>query len=164
MIAVTDVMSRAVATVGPTWTLAELAGFLADEKVLGAPVVDDAGKLVGVVSTTDLVAAIGDDGASYGSEPVFGVFDGAGRWEPLSARLSRERFENGDTKVADVMTTDPITATPDASVGEVAALLLEHGIHRLIITSDGLLRGIVTATDLLAALVAYGEREIASQV
>jgi len=55
MLTVRDIMNPAVVTVAPDTTVRQLARLLADEEISGAPVVDQSGRLQGVVSATDVV-------------------------------------------------------------------------------------------------------------
>jgi CBS domain-containing protein len=132
-------MSREVVLVPQdmdVWTLAKL---FSENEITGAPVVDKEGKLVGVVSQTDIVAHLEEVSRSrFGGADFynFGERDGhAPRHRPVTAQ--------------DLMSPNVISAPPEASVPELSRILLTKHIHRVIITDNGHVRGIVTTSDLL---------------
>jgi CBS domain-containing protein len=129
-----DVMTRDVATMSPLTEIVAAAKFLTDRRITGAPVVDGGGRLLGVVSQTDLTRFQGDD---VGADP-FGGINGD---EP-----------RGTTPVVVVMTDKPVTCSEDTPIEEIARVMLERRIHRVVVTrADGTLCGIVSAMDLLRA-------------
>lgn len=136
-----DVMNPNVLTVQADMTVEELTSFLVDNEISGAPVEDDAGRLVGVVSVTDLASA---------------------RWDPgffvreWGHTLSREelRFEAGtELRVRDIMTPSVYSVDEETPVPEVAETLIKSHIHRLLVTRGERVVGIVTTSDLLGLLV-----------
>ena len=131
-----DIMSRELVTLTPLTDVAAAARLLTERCITGAPVVDAQGRLVGVVSQTDLTRFQGQASA-----------DGWGR-----GGLQSE--ERDSTPVVSVMTDKPICCDEDTPTEEVARLMLERHIHRVLVTKDGKLVGVVSAMDILRALVA----------
>ncbi len=121
------------------WTLARL---FTEKEISGAPVVDSHGKLVGVVSQTDIVAHLKEV-----SRSAFGDSDFYASGEPDDLGASRR-----PVSARDIMSPRVISATPDAAANELAHILLSQRIHRIIITENGEVRGIVTASDLMKVL------------
>ncbi len=118
--AVSTFSADTVAEVPPSATLLEVADALTSGEV-GAVVVRDDGKVVGVVSERDLVGA-------------------------LARRLPMD-----ETTAAEVATTELVWADAAAPVGEVANEMLEHYVRHILVEEDGELAGMVSARDLLGA-------------
>ncbi len=142
-----DVMVSPVITVKPNSSVKEVAQVLLKNHISALPVVDDAGKLVGLVSESDLMRR-----ADLGTE----------RHRPwwLAAlfaeedALAAEYVKAHSHKVADVMTKRVVTAAPDTPLGEIASMLEKHSIKRVPIVENGALVGIVSRANLIQALAA----------
>ncbi|MCA8959257.1 MAG: CBS domain-containing protein [Planctomycetes bacterium] len=137
-----DLMCREISTVPVEMPIGELAEFLSEERIHGAPVVDRSGELVGVVSRSDVIRTVGE-------ESEHPVDDASSLWALALQQLDE------DLRVRDIMTADPITACPEATAGEIAKLMLAEGIHRILVIEGGSVIGIVSATDLLGAIPQY---------
>lgn len=145
-------MKRDVVTVGPLMTLREAGTVLSEHRITGAPVVDRWGELMGVVSQTDIVRC-GATQDELGAPCFYGDPDAASVFETAS-----NRSELDTMRVLDVMTKDLIRADEDAPVEDVIALMLERGVHRVVITRGSKLRGIITTMDVLGSLRAAPAR------
>ncbi|MGC3862861.1 CBS domain-containing protein [Micromonospora chersina] len=135
---VQDVMTIDVATVREGTAYREIVDVLTGRHVTAAPVVDGAGRVLGVVSEADLMYKV----------------ELQGQPQPrriLPDRHRREaRAKAGATLAADLMTAPPVTVTPDASLVEAARAMDARGVKRLPVVDDlGRLVGIVTRGDLL---------------
>lgn len=146
-----DIMRRKVVAVDRRMTAQELTQVLQVNGITGAPVVDEVGVVLGVVSQTDLVRA--RCGGSAGEIPSY------------HRELDEEstppgiHFEEADlTRVEEIMTPGAISFDEETRVETLAAAMLERHIHRVLITSGDRLVGIVTTMDLLRALVALQRR------
>jgi CBS domain-containing protein len=140
-------MHEEVTTVTETMDLREVARILVEEHISGAPVVDEMGTLVGVISQSDLVEyELAAEHELTVEAPFYRrPFDDALRPE----RGFRVEALPADT-VKDVMTPYLITAEEDTPIRDVAARMAQSGIHRVIIVdSDQQIRGIVTSLDVL---------------
>ena len=139
---VRDVMTTQVVNVPPAMRLKELARVLSEARIGGAPVVNEDGDVIGVVSEADLV------GKQIGRPPsrrapldwIFGNGDDA--WE-LRHRAA--------ITVEDAMTAPAITVAADRPLREVAAIMVDRDVNRLPVMEDGRLVGIVTRADLVRA-------------
>lgn len=141
-----DIMRKDVVTVAPHMTLRELAQTLGDAGITGAPVVDRDGRLLGVVSQTDLVRA--EREAPAGD---VGFYQ---RETDESASASGFHYEDPDhRRVEQIMTPGGLCCEESATVEEVAKLMLARRIHRVPITRKGALCGIVTTMDILRAFL-----------
>jgi predicted transcriptional regulator len=145
-----DLMSEEILTVDADMTTGELARYLIDAEISGAPVVDGQGHLIGVVSMTDI-------GRNLAESPGLDPPQSSGFYRDVSPDLTLEdlgqRFvEERAVIVRDVMTPVihqvPVTAT----VPEVARIMVEQHIHRLVVTRGKEPVGIIAGMDLLRLL------------
>jgi CBS domain-containing protein len=102
---------------------------LADAHVSGLPVVDGGGRVIGVVSTSDVLTA---------------------EAEVESQDARRELLEN--TAVRDIMTPRPFTVAPTEDVREAARQMLYADVHRLFVTENDHVIGIISTTDIVRAV------------
>ena len=110
----------------------------------GAPVVGEKGELVGIVSEGDLIR-----------RPETGTSKRHSWWLELLSNertLAAEYVKSHSRKVADVMTSDVITAKPDTPLGEIAAMLERNRIKRVPIVEGGKIVGLVSRANILQAL------------
>lgn len=149
-----DIMRRKIVAVDSRLTLQELTKVLQENDITGAPVVDEAGTVLGVVSQTDLVRTRREPSAgipSYHRE-----LDGA-------ASLGIHFEESDQTRVEQIMTPGAISFDQETPVEKLADAMLERHIHRVLITRGERLVGIVTTMDLLRALVALERKKAPAQ-
>lgn len=121
----------------------ELEQLFLEHRIHGAPVVDDNGRLIGVVSQSDLLAWHFESG-----------HDGIGFYEPVDLRRGElRRLSLADVRtarVAEVMTPLVHAIRPEETAAEAAARMIRHRIHRLVVVDGGLrVLGVVSAMDLL---------------
>ncbi len=146
-----DLMTTTVGTVGPRLTVPELERALAEMRVSGAPVVDERGELVGVVSRYDIVRA--ESGAGAEAEALLGYYQEVGGASPPAAEAARLAGERMATlRVEDIMVRNLITVRPDQPVREVAAILARQRVHRALVVDGRRLLGIVSALDIVRAV------------
>jgi CBS domain-containing protein len=173
---VNGIMRTQIVSVPPEATVRELVKILAEEGISGAPVVGGDGRVLGVVSATDVVrfaaheseipsgeAAWGDrisvDGADADAPfYFFGPEEGNPFTDPVLDLLPGSGFDA--YTVRDIMTPIAFSVRPGDTVEDVVEFLLRGRIHRALVVEDQRLLGIVTPFDVLRAL--YGEpRELA---
>ena len=139
-----DVMISPVITVKPSSSVREVAKTFLERRISAVPVVDDQGKLVGIVSEGDLMHR-----SEAGTERRRSWWlRGLTGDETLAAEYVKAHAR----KVADVMTRNVITASPDTPLHEIAALLEKNSIKRVPIVRDGALVGIVSRANLIQAV------------
>jgi len=125
---VADIMQANVRSINRDSTVAEAIGLMAELHVSGLPVVDDAERVVGVISTTDILQAETE-------------------WRgPRRADLIES------TPVSELMTPRPLMVAPTASIREVAQQMLYGEVHRLFVEDEGRMVGVVSQTDLVRSL------------
>jgi CBS domain-containing protein len=143
---VADVMTPNPIAVKPQTPLQEVIKILVDKKISGLPVIDDAGKLVGVVSETDLMWQ-----ESGVDPPPYFMFLDSVIYLQNPARYEKEIHKALGQTVAEVMTDKPITITADRSLKQAAHLINDKKIGRLIVVDETEHRviGIITRGDII---------------
>jgi CBS domain-containing protein len=155
-----DLMNPDVLTVPDDMPVRELARFLVDNDITGAPVEDDAGHLVGVVSVFDIARLVGEDGDDFELEDPEDTAAGNGATDPdgLDDELDGGEADDedgvdDDLLVEDIMTPAVWTVSEDATVPEVASLMLKEHLHRLVVVRQDEPVGIISTSDLLGLLM-----------
>jgi CBS domain-containing protein len=141
---VRDVMVAPVITVGPSATVQEVAKLFLEKRISAVPVLDDKGKLAGIVSEGDLLHRVEAGTERHRSWWLRALID--------SDTLAAEYVKSHGRKVSDVMTRDVITASPEMPLHEVASLMEKNAIRRLPILENGQVVGIVSRANLLQAV------------
>lgn len=126
---VAELMQRDVRPVGSDSRVKELVVTLADAHVSGVPVVDGGGRVIGVVSTSDVLTA---------------------QAETDDPDARRELVEH--TAVRDIMTPRPFTVSPDDDIREAARQMLYADVHRLFVTAGEKVVGVISTTDIVRAV------------
>lgn len=154
-----DLMSEASLLLPAEMSLQAAARLLSQARVSGAPVVNGEGRCIGVISTTDFLhwAEKGASAAHARSGPAEAV---CSAWQIVDAECLPEEA------VCNHMTPDPVTVSADTPIGDLARMMLDAHIHRLIVVEKGRQpAGVVSATDILAAVaqVAAANRAVAAK-
>ena len=143
-------MNPDIMTVADEMTTDELARYLTEREISGAPVVDGQGHLIGVVSMTDIGRNLAEP-SDFASPRGSGFYrDDA---EDLTLEDLGQRFvEERAVTVRDVMTPVIHQVPVTASVAEAARMMVDQHIHRLVVTQGKEPVGIITSMDLLKML------------
>jgi CBS domain-containing protein len=147
-----EVMQTYLISVNPETPLLEVHRLFVDEEINGAPVVDETGRLLGVISSVDLLRAVEEehDAASAEASYLRDLLESSGPdWQEESDTF-RDRL--GERTVADAMTRGGITVTPETPIAQVAATLRKHRIHRVFVVEGEQLCGVISTFDLVALL------------
>jgi CBS-domain-containing membrane protein len=141
-----DLMSPTVVTIPQDMSLQGAAHLLAQADVSGAPVVDAAGRCVGVISARDFL-----------SWAEHGPHDHPHDSGPKEGFCSAWQLTEGETLPTDVvrkhMTADPVTVAPGTLIGALAQMMVDARIHRVIVLDrPGRPIGVISSTDVLAAV------------
>ncbi|MCI0505449.1 MAG: CBS domain-containing protein [Gammaproteobacteria bacterium] len=151
-----DIMSANVQSVRDDWSLEMLSQFFFDKQISGAPVIDANGKLVGVVSLSDLtwnnaLPVMHNQESEHDYYKNIHSVSGISRED-----LSRLKIESESMiTVKDIMTPMIFEVSEDAPVQKAAETMLKGHIHRLLVTRGKKLTGIVTTMDMLK-IIAHG--------
>jgi CBS domain-containing protein len=144
-----QIMTRSVITIAPDATILEAARTMLQHHVSGLPVVDAAGKLLGIVSEGDFIR-----------RGEIGTPRKRGRWlKVLLGDSAVDYVREHGRRVSDVMTSDPITVTEDATLEEIVDAMETNGVKRLPVMKDGRLVGLVSRANLMQAVASLA-REI----
>ena len=130
MIELDTIMSTDLATVQPDDSLESARRLMHDRRIHHLPVVGEAGRLVGLLSLTDVLA---------GTDSFL--------------RNEDDRLHPGEIPVGDVMVTDVITVDEHAGIRQAALFLERHRIGCLPVVTDGRLKGIITDTDFVGVAI-----------
>jgi predicted transcriptional regulator len=149
---VQDIMTNEVWSVKADWSLEALSQFFFDKHVSGAPVVDRNDKLIGVVSITDL-ARSSTLSPTTGHEAHDYYLDTRSHCGISQDDLAMLRVESeSSVSVKDIMTPMIFEVEEDTSVQEAAEMMLKGRIHRVFVTCDKKVVGVVTTMDMLKAV------------
>jgi CBS domain-containing protein len=146
-----QVMTRQVITVATGAPIVEAANTMLQNHISGLPVVDETGKLVGIISQGDFIRR-----AEIGTQRK------RGRWLKLllgPGKVASDFVHERGRKVGEIMTPDPCTVTEDAPLEHVVSLMEQNNVKRLPVMRGDQLVGIVTRSNLLQA-VAELAREV----
>lgn len=151
MTTVKEVMTPAVVKLEKDATLCEATTLMSLNKVSGAPVVDHEGRLVGVLSESDVLefaASKEGVGLEVGQLSVASLpYDRLVRDEILCRRYKSV----GEAKVSDVMSTEVVTIDAGEDIEKALETMVRMGVNRLPVNDGGKLVGIVTRQDILIA-------------
>ncbi len=138
-----DIMETDWPTLGPESTVEEAIKLFAEERVSGAPVVED-GRLVGIITEGDLIFQDADVRAP-------GFLDILGGIVPLgdTDEYRREALKSAGVTVGEVMTDDPVTIIPEATLAETATIMAERRKKILPVIEGDRLVGVITRMDIL---------------
>jgi CBS domain-containing protein len=147
-------MNPDVLTVRDEMSVTDLAEFLTDNEISGAPVEDAEGRLIGVVSLTDVAAAFTgqrDQAVLDHPEPDFYLRN----WEEKfnAEDLAGLRVADSEATVGEIMTPSIFAVEEEMPISRVAEKMIHSHIHRLLVTRERKVVGILTTSDLLGLLV-----------
>lgn len=147
---VADIMTRDPIAVTPNTTLKEAVQILADRRISGLPVIDDSGKLVGILSDTDLMWQ--ESGIDL--PPYIAILDSV-IYLTNPMQFERELHKSLGQTVGEVMTERVKTVKPETALQEATRHLHTGGVHRLpVVDGSGKVVGILTRGDVVRAMAA----------
>lgn len=147
MLKAKDIMTSGALTLEPDSDIASAAKLLLEKHLNGVPVVDNDGKLVGVICQSDLVA----QQKTVSLPSLFTILDGFISFSS-NDELEKEVNKIAATKVAHAMTPDPVTITPETGIEKIADLMVERKLYTLPVVDNGNLVGVVGKEDVLKVL------------
>ena len=139
-----DVMTRKIVSVRPDAAIAEAIRLMLDNRISGLPVIDAAGRLVGVLTEGDLLRR-GETGTERQRPRWLEILMGPGR-------LAGEYVRTHGRRVSDIMTRNPVSVTPDTPLKEIVELMERHRIKRVPVLDGEVPVGILSRADLLRGL------------
>lgn len=140
-----DIMTTQVVCINSKASVFDAAELLLGAGVSAAPVINDKGTVVGIVSEADLLRRV-EIGTTAKKGWLARLVDGEGA-------AAHDFVTAHGRRVADVMTREVVTAGEDEPLGKLVDLLERHKIKRIPIVRDGVLAGVVSRSDLLRAVL-----------
>lgn len=154
---VKKIMSREVISVKEDMSVTSLVDLFVKSEITGAPVVNDEGKVVGVVSLSDVAHNCLQKGNIIHEEGKWGFY--ADTWQEQLDSEEIDKFHcdiADETCVKDIMSDVLIKIEEETPVVKAASTMFRSQIHRLIVERDSEIAGIVTTTDILKLVAQYG--------
>ena len=148
MLNASDIMSTNIITVKKETSLKELAQILYEHNINGVPVVDDDGRLIGVICESDLIRR----DQKLHIPTVVALFDALFYVESPNW-MQKEIQRLGATQVGDLYTPDPVTVDEKTSIEEIATLMTRKKVYTLPVMDGSRLVGIIGKADLIRTLV-----------
>ncbi len=141
-----DIMHKNVITIGKEMTLKEAAVLMSNHGISGLPVVDDSGRIIGIIADSDILKyrqKINLPEYLRLLEFFIEEVDPESIQEDIRGILHK--------KVKDVMTTRLITVTEEAFIGQILSKFAEHHISRIPVVKENKLVGIIAREDVIKA-------------
>jgi CBS domain-containing protein len=151
-----DLMQTQVVTVGTNDPIASVFRLFTDEEISGAPVVDEYGRVVGVVSIRDLLRSNSEE--QENTQTDLDYFREGLAYAKSEGMVADHDFEErlSHRMVSDVMTEDVIAVRRQTPISDVVKTILENRIHRVLVVDQGkngnVLAGLISLFDLVALL------------
>jgi len=143
-----DIMTTQLITFKKDVPVKEAARVLSDAKIDGAPVVDDEGRLIGLVTESDLIM----QDVRLHFPTYIQLLDGYIYLPNSLKRFEEELKKAVGATVGDVMSTEVVTVDENATVEDIATLMVEEDVSLLPVMSGNDLVGIVTKGDIVRAI------------
>lgn len=147
-----DIMHGNLLTVYEGWTIHRLAEFFIHRQISAAPVIASDHELVGVVSVSDIVRFNTMDEEQRGDALRNLYRDSCGQEINEADLRAWVKTADRNCTVHQIMVPEVITVDEAASLGSVVAKLIEHHIHRVFVTENNKITGVITTMDALQAL------------
>jgi CBS domain-containing protein len=152
MLLAKDLMTSNVIAVTPDTAVRELARILSENRISGAPVVDGMGKVIGVVTESDLIF----QNKKVHIPTALAILDAFFFLEDPDV-MEREMKKIAGTTVADIQTTKPVTVQQNTPMEEVATLMAEKKVHTLpVLDENEQLVGVIGKSDIIR-MIAEGK-------
>lgn len=143
-----EIMTTPVITLSPDLDIAKAAQILLENRINGAPVVDQGGRLVGILCQSDLIA----QQKKLPIPTLFTFLDGLIQLSSAK-QIEKQVRKIAALTVAQAMTSNPVTVRPDNRLETVAALMVDNNFHTLPVVEDSRLVGIIGKEDVLRTLI-----------
>lgn len=143
-IGVTQIMSHPVASVSPQTTMAAAAHLMVEQRISGMPVIDDANRLLGIITEADFLRALGVPA----HHPTHSI------WQTLESMFSHlahhAGMEDPNDPVSEHMVRDVICVGLEQDVHDVLESMKQHRVKRVLVCDDERhVTGVITRSDLM---------------
>ena len=148
-----DIMNPNVLAVGMDWSIEQLANYLVENSISGAPVTSEDGRLLGVVSSTDIVRykSIPASEVHLGDPNEYYIHCPERKYSPADVESFEIEAESLVT-VREIMTPVTLNVQEETPLEQVADAMIRGRIHRVFVTRGETLVGIITTMDILKAI------------
>lgn len=151
---ISEIMNKEVLTLKPDDTLSYAVKFFSENKIGGAPVVDDENRLLGILSEIDVIKILKTKTTKLSMVFPSSHSLGLTFQESIEYKEIQDAFKDiGHMEVRDIMISDVITSDPDRTIDEVAPELLKENVKRVPIVKGGKVVGIITRRDIIRGLI-----------
>ncbi len=140
---VKEIMNRSIRSVSPDTKVMEVASIMCLYRIPGIPVVEEGGRLVGLIAEKDVLHSLFPTLESLMEEGMGNV------------DLDREMARYKDVlaqSVSELMTRNPITVSPDIHVLRAASIMARNRFRRIPVAEDGVLMGMLSLGDVHKAI------------
>ena len=149
-----DIMTKEVVTVGLKTRVSEIARLISTHAISGLPVVDENNKVVGVITELDMIVR----NARFKMPTYFVILDSIIYLERPKHFQERLRHVLGTT-AEEIMSKPPATIAPNASIEELASLMVDRRMNPIPVVENDKLVGIVSRTDIIRLMAQEFEDE-----
>lgn len=147
-----DIMRREILPAYDSWDIITLAEFLVANGISGAPVLDEEGSLRGVVSVTDIARFTVEGDAAEERRYAHQYYTDRILFEEDELEEGIDVREDDSARVADIMTPAVFTIDESATLEDVSRAMVSNHIHRVFVSKNGKVTGLISALDILASL------------
>ncbi len=146
-----DIMRKNVVTVNYATPLSDVERKLSDHRISGAPVTDEAGHIVGVISIKDLISRYAENADAQPRR-------GAGYFHLSSEEMQDEDFSTfqvpaeAEETAGQIMSGDVFSVSAAAGLSDIAKMMVKHRVHRLLVEEGGKYVGLISTLEILDAL------------
>jgi predicted transcriptional regulator len=147
MLTAQNIMTQEVVTVKENATVRELAALLLERNISGAPVVDETGAVIGVVTESDLIF----QNKKVHLPTTFAILD-AFVFLERPDKMEAELKKIAGAKVGDICSRKLISVGPETELEELATLMAEKKIHTLPVMDEGRLVGVIGKSDIIRTI------------
>jgi CBS domain-containing protein len=152
MLTAKDIMTKEVVTVKPDTSIEELANLLVKHQISGAPVVDESGRLYGIVTEHDLIS----QNKRLHIPTVVSFLDAAIYLES-SKKFEQDVKRLTATKVGEICSRKVVTISEDTSLVDIATIMAEKNMHLLPVVREGKVCGVVGKRDVVKSVLLQAE-------
>lgn len=153
MLKARDIMTTDVITVKADTTVTDLARILTEHRISGAPVVNDEGRLIGIVTENDLIRR----NRRFHIPTVLRILDG---FLPLETEgmVEKEIRELTASTVGEICARDVVTVGEDATVEDLATIMAEKKVHLIPVVKGDTITGIIGKMDLVRSMAGRSDQ------
>ncbi|WP_273202883.1 HPP family protein [Marinobacter subterrani] len=144
-----EIMTPSIKAVPQSWTMDRLARFLTDNEITGSPVTDDDGEIVGIATLKDITEFRWNATRSDADRHLTPEEHEAARHLRM---VLFEEMGKVPVEVRDIMTPIVLSVDETTPVRDIANIMMREHLHRIFVTSDSKITGIITTYDMLKVI------------